>query len=263
MKIKTTWAENLSDKISILVQNRFKKFLMARGIFVGRAKNIDEYKISADILQKNGVTIVLDVGANRGQYGFGLRSAGYLGDIFSFEPDPSVFRELTGAIKNDQKWNALNIALTDNDEQFQEFNVSSNAGYSSSLLSGTNNLKLIYSNISFDNKLFVECRNFNSVLLQFSSKGALFVKADIQGFEKRLFESIDFNEYPNILGIMIEVSLVTLYEQEWEISEAIKYFTESGFSLYAISCEDYSPKFGTTQVNLFFEKKSRSALHNN
>src|SRR4051812_49758697 len=49
----------------------------------------------AELLTRYAVNVVLDVGANVGQYGQLLRRVGYTGHIVSFEPVPACFAELS------------------------------------------------------------------------------------------------------------------------------------------------------------------------
>ena len=51
------------------------------------------------------VDCVLDVGANRGQYGtFLRREVGYTGRIASFEPQPACLRDLHAKASRDPLW---------------------------------------------------------------------------------------------------------------------------------------------------------------
>ena len=71
-----------------------------------------------------GINVVLDVGANVGQYGTGLRNVGYTGRIVSFEPLSTEFKQLSAKATADGAWQSLNFALGDVDGS-SEINVSS------------------------------------------------------------------------------------------------------------------------------------------
>jgi len=58
------------------------------------------------------VNLVLDVGANRGQFASRLRSdIGYNGDIYSFEPVSSAYALLESASADDPRWRVFKLAL--------------------------------------------------------------------------------------------------------------------------------------------------------
>lgn len=65
----------------------------------------------ARILHDNQITLVLDVGANTGQYARTLRSDGFSGRVVSFEPLPEAFAELSAAAAGDACWEARQTAL--------------------------------------------------------------------------------------------------------------------------------------------------------
>ncbi len=53
------------------------------------------------LLERHGDLIVLDVGANRGQFGIELREYGFEGKIISFEPLSAAHEKLTRAAAGD------------------------------------------------------------------------------------------------------------------------------------------------------------------
>lgn len=65
--------------------------------------------VRARVLSELSIDLVLDVGANRGQYASELRSMGYRGRIISFEPLPSAFAELSTTLASDPLWEGLRL----------------------------------------------------------------------------------------------------------------------------------------------------------
>jgi hypothetical protein len=55
-------------------------------------------------LQRRGVTVVLDVGANIGQFARSIRKAGYRARIISFEPLSVAHAKLLVAAQRDPLW---------------------------------------------------------------------------------------------------------------------------------------------------------------
>jgi FkbM family methyltransferase len=69
-----------------------------------------------EILRRYGVNLVLDVGANAGQYGLSLRhEARYRGRILSFEPVAEPFAVLQQRSGSDGAWTCSQLALSDRD----------------------------------------------------------------------------------------------------------------------------------------------------
>ena len=67
----------------------------------------------ADFLHCQAIDLVLDVGANEGQFAMALRGAGYAGEIVSFEPISLVFAKLAENVARDPHWTARRQALGD------------------------------------------------------------------------------------------------------------------------------------------------------
>ncbi len=69
------------------------------------------------ILKSQQINLVIDVGANIGQFGKMLRKIGYTGEIVSFEPVDSTFRVLETTASNDVNWKVFKLALSDKNEE--------------------------------------------------------------------------------------------------------------------------------------------------
>ena len=78
-------------------------------------------------LRAREITLLLDAGANAGQYARGLRDLGYRGRIVSFEPLTEAFAALEKPAASDDGWECRQLALGESDRADAEFHV---AGYS-------------------------------------------------------------------------------------------------------------------------------------
>ena len=77
-------------------------------------KRAGEYFLGQEVarlLRATEANIVLDVGANVGQYALSLREIGYLGQIASFEPVGEPFARLQAAAAGDDLWTVHPYAL--------------------------------------------------------------------------------------------------------------------------------------------------------
>lgn len=65
----------------------------------------------ANVIAECAIDVVVDVGANTGQYARSLRNHGYAGRIVSFEPLVDVYEQLADQSNLDPKWWSYNLAL--------------------------------------------------------------------------------------------------------------------------------------------------------
>jgi len=69
------------------------------------------YRPCLEVIQKENFDLVLDIGANEGQFGRELRDAGYTQKIISIEPVKHAYNILKKSIEGDSLWDCYNIAL--------------------------------------------------------------------------------------------------------------------------------------------------------
>jgi len=86
-------------------------------------------------LEAAGIDLVVDVGANEGQFSRRLRPAQYAGRIMSFEPLPAAFRQLEDAAADDPEWDVINAAVGSS-EGTTTLHVAGNSWSSSTLPMG-------------------------------------------------------------------------------------------------------------------------------
>src|SRR5688572_4694911 len=145
-----------------------------------RPKEEDELRVK--LMAGRGVDLVLDVGANIGQFAIRTRRAGYEGRIVSFEPLESAFAELGEAAGSDPDWEIRRHALGSSEGE-AEINVSRNS-YSSSML-GINERHLASDPDSeYVATERIEVRRLDSIWDEVSAGARQpFLKLDVQGFE--------------------------------------------------------------------------------
>ena len=66
-----------------------------------------------DVMRVRRIDVVLDVGANDGDFGREIRDEGYRGRIVSFEPNPAAYARLRTAIAGDPLWEAYQLGVGD------------------------------------------------------------------------------------------------------------------------------------------------------
>jgi FkbM family methyltransferase len=184
------------------------------------------------LLRAQAIDVVLDIGANDGQFAAELRSYGYQGRIVSFEPLPAVFPLLRARANQDSQWQALPYALCDA-EGTLEINIASHSA-SSSFLDMVPALKEALPSARYVGKHKVQVKTLNLLFDSVVKAGdRVYVKIDAQGFEKKILDGAS-KVFDRIAGFQLEVSLVALYSGESLIEEMIGYMRARRFVVMGI-----------------------------
>lgn len=194
------------------------------------------------LLKNNKITVVLDVGANIGQYGTELRSIGYKGRIISFEPTKDAYNKLLKNSKNDKLWEVYNFSLGDFDGD-AEINISQNS-VSSSILNNLPQLTESAPGAKFVAKEKIEVKKIDSVFDTFSlDKERIYLKIDTQGYENMVIDGAK-NSLDKITGIQIEMSLIPTYEGAISFEEMMKKLNSLNFKTTSIESGYYDKRTG-------------------
>jgi FkbM family methyltransferase len=206
------------------------------------------------ILKHLAIDLVLDVGANQGQYGKSLRRGGYKGNIISFEPLNCAFNQLKLRSKYDSLWQVNNYALG-NENTDSIINISANS-YSSSILSMTNAHSKLSNESAFVGEQNIVVKTLDSVFENIvDSDNNIFLKIDTQGYEKKVILGA-LNSLEKIVGIQIEVSMIELYKEEDLFIDMINFLDSKGFKTISIESGFFDHKTGyLLQSDLIFIKK--------
>ena len=199
----------------------------------------------AHLLALKGINVLLDVGANVGQYARQIRQSGYQGRIISFEPVTATHVQLTKVAARDSAWIvAPRMALGENDGQ-AEVQVSTFSDMSS-LLPTTREALDAFPRANAMATEFVQKRKLDSVFLDFvkdKDGDRSFVKLDTQGYERRILNGAN-TVIPSIRGLQLELSLVPLYEGESLFDELHEHVCSLGFEPYLFVPGFYSRRIG-------------------
>lgn len=178
-----------------------------------------------------GIDLVVDVGANTGQYGSGLRRSGYGGRIVSFEPLPDAFNRLLEHAANDQKWEVRNCALGSKPGE-SLINVAGNST-SSSLLKMLPTHERAAPQSRYLRQEPVSVDVLDRVLPEIRGAAQrIWLKIDTQGFELEVLKGAK-ESLRDVLAIQLEFSLQPLYDGAPSFNDLWSLLQGEGFRLTA------------------------------
>jgi FkbM family methyltransferase len=194
------------------------------GIEISRYRPASARRIH--LLREVGVKTVFDVGANRGQYGAGLRASGYDGTILSFEPLADTFAKLEARTRLDNDWSVYRLALGEDDGE-AVLNVASKSG-SSSLLPMRREHQAGCPNAIMIGIETIRVARLDA--LDLSVQPPALLKLDVQGYEDRvLLGSVKTLRHVGL--IECELSLDQLYEGQATFRRMIDLLGDHGFEI--------------------------------
>jgi FkbM family methyltransferase len=176
--------------------------------------------------------LVVDVGANKGQYGRMLLDHGYSGSIYSFEPLSDAFQQLEAASKLYPRWSSFHSAIGNRQGRLV-INVAENL-VSSSLLEVTEASTAAEPSTAFKRKEEVAIQSLDTLLADVRERFKhVFLKVDVQGYELEvLYGAEDFLSV--VTGVQLEMSFVPLYVGGPVYRDIIAFMDQKGFDLYTI-----------------------------
>ncbi len=180
------------------------------------------------VLACHGIDLVLDVGANTGQYAQKLRAGGYAGRIVSFEPQSAVHAELSRAAAGDPLWTvAPRIALGDNDRPVT-INLSGETDMSS-VLDFTDEMADLLDGSAYIGTEVASQARLDALFPKHAAPGdRVLLKIDTQGSERRVLEGAR-GALHRIRAVQIELSIVPVYRGEPSWFDTIRYLEDLEF----------------------------------
>lgn len=195
-------------------------------------------------LESRNINVVLDVGANSGQYGNELRSAAYTGHIISLEPLSAPFAQLERNASKDPVWDCRRCALGDSDGSVT-INVAGNAGASSSVLPMLKSHQEAFPPANYIGTEEVSMHRLDSLANEvLGSDDQFFLKIDVQGFERQVLAGAKSTVNDRCVGMQLELSFLPLYEGGMLAREALDLADSLGFTLMGMMPGFADPRDG-------------------
>lgn len=197
-----------------------------------------------DLLRHQAIDLVLDVGANRGQYAATLLEAGYSGEIVSFEPLSACHDALVErAAAWPDRWRvaprmalgdregevSLNVSAESDMSSIRDFDAAFLAASPTSAFVGRETVPVVRLDAIFDRHAGAGRR----VLL----------KLDAQGYEREILDGAS-GVIERIAGIQVEMSLVPLYRGEATFDDMMARMRALGMELFLVIPGDYNRHLG-------------------
>jgi FkbM family methyltransferase len=207
----------------------------------------------------HGINLVLDVGANAGQYGLELRTDGFDGRIVSFEPLSEPFRELEHRARRDPAWECRRLALSDHGGT-EHLNVS---GFTptSSLLEMNEWFASSAPQFRYVETEEVTLAPLDTVSGELIRSGDhVLLKLDVQGYELRVLDGAK-DTLPSVAMLECEMSLIPLYDGDPGLRSVLDWLATAGFAIVGLEPTGPLPASGhVLQVNgIFVRSEDRLA----
>lgn len=220
--------------IGATIKNKLKQALNAAGIEAHRfsPESSKLARLMAS-LHAYEIDLVIDVGANDGQFAREIRAGGYFGQIVSAEPMAKAHDRLSKGSQGDSAWHVHpRCALGANTGQI-ELNIAGNSVSSSVLPMLASHSNAAPESV-YQGKELVALTTLDLIAPQYIEKAsAPFLKIDTQGYEWQVLDGAK-EILPKVRGILMEVSLIPLYEGQRLWQESIARLEAEGFVLWAL-----------------------------
>jgi len=222
------------------VKSSIQRMLRYFGWEIHRFRQTSMVQLVDDLNARN-ISIVIDIGANAGQFGSALFAAGYSGSLVSFEPLPGPYQSLAGLAKMNSRWAVAPRSAVGGDNGEITINVSQNS-VSSSILPILEQHQNAAPRSAYVASEEVSIITIDSWLSQNPAERP-FIKIDTQGYEMEVLKGAEAT-LRIASGIKVEVSIAPLYEDQPDYLSLLEFIRSAGFSLWSIEPGFSDPKTG-------------------
>lgn len=196
-----------------------------------------------ELLAAHDISLVLDVGANTGQYATALRNNGYTGRIVSYEPVSHAHAALTDAAKDDSNWLIAPRTAIGAAGGEATINVSPESDMSSLrplTADAADKLKSVRPTVQESVPVTTLAAE---IAAQAEPGERIFVKSDTQGYEAEVLHGLG-EMAARVAGLQLELSLVPIYDGQPDHLTLLTRLREMGFAPHLVIPGYYSRHHG-------------------
>lgn len=208
------------------------------------------------LLKDQGIDLVIDIGANTGQFAESLYDFGYRGRTISFEPVAEAHREISARSAAYPQWTvAERMAIGERDGEI-EFHITDDTKFSS-VLPIEDSFSAHNTKSAIVRKEMLPIRQLDQVIEQYApdwKTATILLKIDTQGYEQQVINGAQ-QVLASAKGLKIEIPVYKMYQHaQLGFYETIHLVEKEGFQPFSFHVEGVDLPTGrvNTMDGLFF-----------
>ena len=212
--------------------SKFVSFVESPSAMLLRRKGVisDIYiRLNQPWIHELEIRTVLDIGGNVGRFSKTMEYLFPKAKIIAFEPLPSCHSKMVKLMNNYENFTSYNIGLGDEPAEMEM--EESNHDPSSSLLPMAELHKDAFPFAEGGKKKMVQVKCLDDLERELKIEGALMIKVDVQGFEKKVIAG-GINVFSKAKILFLELSFQELYEGQPFFDDIYKMLLPLGFKFY-------------------------------
>jgi len=189
-----------------------------------------------------GIDVVIDVGANNGQYRNFLRErVQFAGIVHSFEPLPALAARMTEQARSDPHWHVHNCGLG-SENQVLPLNIMARDTFSSFREPNASAPSQFQSSTAITSTVMVPVHRLDEIAPSMAGvpDGRIYLKTDTQGFDLDVLNGAT-SLFPRVMGLQFELALQRIYLGVPHYLDMLRITNDLGYDisgLFPVSSDD-------------------------